>query len=175
MRRAHPGQSLSPGYFNLGHGPDIGDDSVRIAADRYLPVDDDKFPAGGPNDVAGTPFDLRADTLLGERLPQAGGGFDHNFCLWQERAALGPVAWVSALGGLQMEVATTKPGVQFFTAPALQCPVPGLDGRYCGPAVGLYLETQIWPDAINQPGFPQAVLTSGEVRIQETKYRSSSF
>lgn len=159
------------GYFNLGRGPDIRDHTVRIAADAYLPVDDRKIPLGAPQAVAGTPFDLRADTLLGERLKELDGGFDHNFCLSPDRMPLRPIAWVSAPTGLRMEVATTEPGVQFFTAPMLRCPVPGLEGQMYGPAAGLCLETQVWPDAVNQTGFPDVVLRPGEIRVQETEYR----
>jgi len=161
------------GYFNLGHRLDVLDHTVRIAAEAYLPVNDVKIPLGVPQAVAGTPFDLRTETPLGDRLLQLEGGFDHNFCLSADRQALRPIAWISAPDGLQMEVATTEPGVQFFTAPTLTCLVPGLDGRRYGPAAGLCLETQIWPDAINQHGFPDVVLRPGQRRVQETEYRFS--
>jgi aldose 1-epimerase len=32
------------------------------------------------------------------------------------------------------------------------------------------METQVWPDAINHAGFPNAVLRPGEVLRQETDY-----
>jgi aldose 1-epimerase len=48
--------------------------------------------------------------------------------------------------------------------------VPGLDGRKYGPFAGFCLETQVWPDAINHEGFPNAVLRPGEVLRQETDY-----
>jgi len=161
------------GYFKLGLGSDVRDHTVRIAAEAYLPVDERKIPLGAPHTVADTPFDLRAATLLGERLKDLDGGFDHNFCLSPDRVPLRPVAWVCAPDGLRMEVATTEPGVQFFTAAMLQCPVSGLEGCRYGPAAGLCLETQIWPDAINQPSFPEVVLRPGETRIQETHFRFS--
>jgi len=161
------------GYFNLGLGPDVRDHTVRIAAEAYLPVDKRKIPLGAPRTVAGTPFDLRTETLLGERLKDLDGGFDHNFCLSPDRVPLRPVAWVCAPDGLRMEVATSEPGVQFFTAATLQCPVSGLEGCRYGPAAGLCLENQIWPDAINQPSFPEVVLRPGEIRIQETHFRFS--
>ncbi len=161
------------GYFNLGHEPNIRDHTVRIAADAYLPVDNEKIPLGKPRAVAGTPFDFTSATLLGERLKEMNGGFDQNFCLSAERVSLRPVAWASAPSGMRVEVSTTEPGVQFFTAPALQCPVPGLDGRIYGPAAGFCLETQIWPDAINQQDFPNVVLRPGERRLQETRYAFS--
>lgn len=161
------------GYFNLGGGPDIRDHCLRIAADRYLPVDAQKIPAGGPQGVAGTPFDLRDEVLLADRLALLPGGFDHNFCLSEQRVGLRPVAWLRAPSGIAMEVATTEAGMQLFTAAALDCPVPGLDRRRYGPAAGLCLETQTWPDAINQPGFPEVVLRPGQIRVQETEYRLS--
>ena len=49
-------------------------------------------------------------------------------------------------------------------------PVPGLDGLTYPPFAGFCLETQIWPDAINQAGFPDAVLRPGEILRQETDY-----
>lgn len=161
------------GYFNLGHGPDVRDHLLRIAADRFLPVDAGKIPAGGPRDVAGTPFDLRLETALAARLAQLPGGYDHNLCLSDAAQPLRPVAWVRAPGGLALELATTEPGLQLFTAGALDCPVPGLEGRRYGPAAGFCLEAQIWPDAVNQPGFPPVVLRPGEVRRQESEYRFS--
>ncbi|WP_347267694.1 aldose epimerase family protein [Paracoccus sp. (in: a-proteobacteria)] len=162
------------GYFNLGHGPDVRDHLLRIEAARYLPVDADKIPRGGPQPVEGTGFDLRRETALAERLVQLPEGYDHNFCLSDTARPLRPVAWAHAPGGLELELATTEPGVQLFTAGALDCPVPGLDGRRYGPAAGFCLETQIWPDAVNQPGFPPVVLRPGEVRVQDSEYRFSS-
>lgn len=159
------------GYFNLGQKSDVRDHTIRIAAETYLPVDESKIPFGMPQSVVGTPFDLRSEILLGERLKDMDAGFDHNFCLSPDRMPLRPVAWVSTPGGMRMEVATTEPGLQFFTAPMLECPVHGLERRLYGPSAGLCLETQIWPDAINQHGFPNVVLRPGKRRIQETEYR----
>jgi len=161
------------GYFNLGKSADVLDHTIRIAADQYLAVDAHKIPLSPPLDVTGSPFDLRQQTLLGARVKELNGGFDHNFCLSSQREALRPVAWVKAPGGLAMEVATTEPGVQFFTPANLQCPVEGLEGRRYGAYAGLCLETQIWPDAINQTDFPTVILRHGEKRCQETHYRFS--
>jgi hypothetical protein len=59
--------------------------------------------------------------------------------------------------GVSLEVRTTEPGVQFYAAFKLNVPVPGIGGRKYGPFAGFCLETQIWPDAINHEGFPNAV------------------
>lgn len=158
------------GYFNLGGGPDICDHVVRIAADSCLQTDANKIPMAPPVDVNGTAFDFRMGTMIGPRI-RRGGGFDHNYCLSSERQSLRPVAWLDAPNGLSMEVATTEPGLQLFTADNLNCPVPGLEGRRYGANAGICFETQIWPDAVNQPGFPEVLLHPGQARIQETQYR----
>ncbi|MDO5604846.1 MAG: aldose epimerase family protein [Paracoccus sp. (in: a-proteobacteria)] len=160
------------GYFNLGHGADISDHLIRIDAPAYLPVDAQKIPLA-PRPVAGTPFDLRAEVPLARPLAAQPDGFDHNFCLSDAPAPLRPVAWLRAPGAVAMEVATTEPGVQLFTAAGLNCPVPGLEGRRYGPAAGLCLETQIWPDAAGRHGFPPVILHPGTLRIQHTEYRFS--
>jgi len=161
------------GYFNLGHRSDVLDHTVSIAADSYLEVDAHQIPLNLPCHVDGTKFDLRKPTLLRDCFVGFDGGFDHNFCLSQERLALRPVAFVQAPDGIAMEVATTEPGVQFFTAATVQCPVAGLEGRRYGAFAGLCLETQIWPDAINHADFPTALLRPDEYRTQETRYQFS--
>lgn len=160
------------GYFNLGMGGDVSNHRVKIAATHYLPVNADKIPQGAPQPVAGTVFDLRDGALLQDRLDRITGGYDHNFCLSRDRVGLRPVAWVAA-PSLAMEVSTTEPGLQFFTAGALHCPVAGLEGKAYGPAAGLCLEAQIWPDAINQLDFPQVLLHAGQERLQQTAFRFS--
>jgi aldose 1-epimerase len=97
--------------------------------------------------------------------------FDHNFCLSNERVAKRPVAQArSKDSGVSLLVLTTEPGVQFYAAFKVDVAVPGLEGRRYGPFSGFCLETQIWPDAVNQPGFPEAILRPGEVLRQETDY-----
>ena len=69
-----------------------------------------------------------------------------------------------------MEVYTTEPGVQLYTA-------NGLDGRLraFGAAYqkhsGFCLETQHFPDSPNRPEFPSTVLRPGQTYRQLTVYR----
>ena len=74
------------------------------------------------------------------------------------------------LHGVSLEVRTTEPGVQLYTGAMVNVPVPGLEGRTYGPFAGFCLETQIWPDSVNHPTFPKAVLRPGEILRQETDY-----
>jgi aldose 1-epimerase len=158
-------------YFSLHDGHDTSDHQLMLSADAYLPTDADQIPAGGPKAVYGTPFDFRTMkpmviTENGERVL-----YDHNFCLSAERTDKRLVAHAtSPASGVHLKVLTTEPGVQFYAAFKMDVPVPGLDGLAYPPFSGFCLETQIWPDAVNQAGFPKAVLRPGEVLRQETDY-----
>ncbi|UBU15616.1 aldose epimerase family protein [Nonomuraea gerenzanensis] len=143
-------------YFNLKGGGDVLDHVVQMAAEHYLPVDDDKIPTGEPAPVKGTPFDFTEPHPVGERYD---GAYDHCFVL--DGSAIRVTA-----GGLTMEVTTTEPGVQFYAGGMLD----GGATPY-GPFAGLCLETQHYPDAPNQPQFPSTVLRPGERRTSTTTYR----
>ena len=158
-------------YFSLADGHDTSDHLLMLAADAYLPTNADQIPEGGPKAVDATPFDFRVmkpmvATEDGERVL-----FDHNFCLSAERTEKRLVAHAtSPASGVHLRVLTTDPGVQLYAGFKMDVPVPGLDGLRYPPYSGFCLETQIWPDAVNQPGFPRAVLRPGEVLRQETDY-----
>lgn len=55
-------------YFNLAGRGDILAHTLQVDAPAYLPVRDDGIPMGPPLEVSGTPFDLTAPWLLGDRL-----------------------------------------------------------------------------------------------------------
>lgn len=157
-------------YFNLedgGAGP-VTDHLFEVRASTYLPVDSVLIPVGPPARVAGTKFDFRQARRIDAVDPDA--SYDHNFCLDGEGMRV--VADVRApRSGVSLSVSTTEPGLQFFTAPAMEIAVPGLDGRRYGHHAGMCLETQIWPDAPNHSDFPDAVLRPGDRREQRTVYR----
>ncbi|WDZ78995.1 galactose mutarotase [Ensifer adhaerens] len=158
-------------YFNLDGSADALGHDIMIAADHYLPTNDLQVPTGEILAVEGTAFDLREMTPLHRQTEGERISYDHNFCLSDERMAKHSVALARSINsGVTLEVLTTEPGVQLYTGAKLNIPVPGLEGRRYGPFAGFCLETQIWPDAINHPGFPNAVLRPGEIRGQETDY-----
>lgn len=158
-------------YFNLDGRPDALEHDLMIAADHYLPVDDELIPTGEQRPVAGTEFDFRQMSPMARFVDGEQVLFDHNFCLSNERVAKRSVALARSINsGVTLEVRTTEPGVQFYAGTKLNVAVPGLEGRTYGKFAGFCLETQVWPDAINQPGFPNAVLRPGETLVQETDY-----
>lgn len=147
-------------YFNLagqGNGP-IDGHVLRLAADRYLPVDTALIPAGPPAPVDGTPFDFRNPRRLDAAVPP--GGFDHNFCLISQAAP--QIALRDPSSGRGLTLWTDQPGVQVYTAGHIQPGTPGKSGAQVGPRAGLALETQRWPNSPNRPDFPSSVLRPGE-------------
>ncbi len=162
------------GWFNLDDGGagDIFGHRMVIDAAAYLPVDDTLIPTGVVQPVDGTPFDFRTPRTIGAGPGEARIDYDHNFCLAAARRPLARAAWAQgAVSGVEMEVWTTEPGLQFFAGGTPGPKAPGLIGRPYGRHAAFCLEPQIWPDSPNRPYFPQAVLRPGERYLQRSEYR----
>ncbi len=161
-------------YFNLDDGGagNILDHEVSIAAGSYLPVDSDLIPTGEIKPVAGTDYDFRQMRRIGLVRNSEIVTYDNNFCLEGSRGELRAVARVAgASSGITMVVATTEPGLQFYSGAKVAREVPGLGGRLYEAFAGLAMEPQVWPDAPNHSGFPSAMLRPGETYRQVTEYR----
>jgi aldose 1-epimerase len=159
-------------YFNLDDGGsgDILDHRMMLNAGAYLPVDDELIPTGVVQPVDGTPFDFRLARPI--RTEDGQLPYDHNFCLAAARGPLHQAAWVQgAASGVEMEVWTTEPGVQFYAGQNVAREALGHGGRRYQAHAGFCLEPQVWPDSPNRPYFPQAVLWPGEIYRQTTEYR----
>src|SRR5690606_27262052 len=112
--------------------------------------------------VEGTDFDFELPRPIRMQRDGEQVVYDHNFCLAAARGPLRMAAWLQgASSGVEMEVWTTEPGIQFYAGHKVARSVPGLGGRMYGAHAGLALEPQIWPDSPNRPYFPQAVLWPG--------------
>jgi aldose 1-epimerase len=169
-------------YFNLaGHasGP-VLDQELQLFASHYTPSDQTGIPTGAVEPVAGTPMDLRHMTPLGASIdvsfPQLlqGHGYDHNYVIDGPNGQLRPAAKAYApKTGVTMEVDTTLPGIQLYTANYLDEGRPGKDGASYGPRHAFCLETQFYPDTPNHPDFPSAFLPAGEVMDHTTQFRFS--
>jgi aldose 1-epimerase len=158
------------GYWNMDGTPSVAGQRLSIAADHFLPVDDDLIPTGEIAPVAGTAFDFRDGRAL---RPAGDPEYDHNFCLSDGQRPLRPVLSLTGTSGITMDISTTEPGLQFFDGGRLAGTRAGLGGHPYGPYSGIALEPQGWPDAPNQPGFPSVLLKPGETYRQETVFSFS--
>ncbi|MEO7192452.1 MAG: aldose epimerase family protein [Vicinamibacterales bacterium] len=170
-------------YFNLaGHdaGPITGHE-LWIAAHRFTPVDERLIPNGEIADLAGTPFDFRTTTPIGLRIADAdpqlarAGGYDHNFVLDRTGPGLAPAAQVfEPQSGRTLTVATTEPGLQFYSGNFLDGSIRGKGGCSYGYRSGLCLETQHFPDSPNVPAFPSTILRPGQPYESRTIFAFSA-
>jgi len=73
-----------------------------------------------------------------------------------------------------MEVWTTEPGVQLYSAIHLNETFVGKGGTKYQKYGALCLETQHYPDSPNHPDFPSTVLRPGTKFTSETIYKFST-
>lgn len=166
-------------YFNLnGEGSGkIMEHTVKIAATGYTPVDEESIPYGRTDKVEGTPFDFRNPKTIAqdagaedEQLAHT-GGYDHNFAL--DGSGLRNVAWATGdKTGITMTVMTDQPGMQFYAGNFIFGPV-GKKGHTYGAHDGFAMETQHFPDSVNQKAFATPLLKAGEVYSTTTCYTFS--
>ena len=148
-------------YFNLDGSADVLDHDLTLFADFFTPSDPELIPTGEIRAVAGTPYDFRSERPV--RNP-GGTAYDTNFVAARPIGGdgLAPVARVrSPKNGLTLSLFSDQPGVQFYDAPTLNIPVPGLDGARYGAHAGLCLEPQAFPDSPNRRHFTDTVLRPG--------------
>ena len=157
-------------YWNLSGGckAGIAGHTLRSPCTHYLPVDGGSIPVGVAP-VAGTPFDFTTETPVGARMLDVPGGepgYDH--CLARAGPGAVPAAGLGLglvavlrdpVSGRSMTVETTAPGVQLYTGNYLSKDPKDAPFTQHG---ALCLETQNYPNAINEASFPNAVLRPGE-------------
>ncbi|KAJ3673355.1 hypothetical protein LUZ60_006729 [Juncus effusus] len=164
-------------YWNLGgHASGtILNNVVQLFASDITPVDSEFIPTGQITPVANTPFDFTKPMTVGSRISQVKGGYDINFVLDSkpDKKGLRKVAIVQdKKSGRVMELSANQPGVQFYTGNFLDGKL-GKDGAKYVQHAALCLETQDFPNAVNQANFPNEIYAPGQVYEHVMVYQFS--
>ena len=169
-------------YFNLnGEGKgDVLNHKMKLNSSHYTPVRDSaSIPTGEIASVAGTPFDFRQEKTIGRDINEEfeqlifTGGYDHNFVIDGEESGKKHFCTVSSPDtGITMDCYTDLPGFQFYSGNMLDNP-KSKNGKGYRRNEGFCLETQFYPNSINEPAFPDCVFGPGRDYDYETVYKFS--
>ncbi len=167
-------------YFNMGGNGSgtVYDQHLQVLADNYTVTDEDQAPTGEIAPVAGTALDFRTLTPIGARIRSAepqmqiARGYDHNFVLRKPRGEALPLAakLYDPPSGRLLELRTTEPGLQVYSANHFNGTVMSAAGSMIRQSDAVALETQHFPNSPNRPNFPSTILRPGEVFRSTTTF-----
>lgn len=169
-------------YFNLSgdFSSKILDHELTLNADEFLELNENQIPTGKYLEVANSPFDFRTPKPIGKDIDKnntqlaIGKGYDHCWVLKKDNALAKIAEVYHPKSGRVLEVLTSEPGVQLYTANFLDNTISAKTGGTYGARSGFCLETQHYPDSPNQTHFPTTLLDPGHTFTSETWFRFST-
>lgn len=165
-------------YFNLnGHASgDVSEHKLQLKAKAFTPVKDNhSIPMGEVSTVEDTPMDFRQEKTIGSDIEEEydqliyAKGYDHNFVL-EETEKFAKLTGNQS--GITMQAETNMPGVQIYTGNFLDH-VLGKDGAVYPTRAGVCLETQYFPNAVNEENFVTPLLEKNKKTAYWTRYSFS--
>ena len=160
-------------YFNLSAGKEktVLNHELAIYADHYTVLNDHAIPTGKLVPVKDTAMDFCSSKKIGRDIETLKNGYDLNWVLNKQQQA--DAILYDPLSGRCMEVETTEPGLQFFSANFAAQEIVNTNETFLPRYAAACLEAQHFPDSPNQPSFPNTILHPGEEYKQTTRYRFS--
>ncbi|WP_461206543.1 aldose epimerase family protein [Clostridium sp. DL1XJH146] len=164
-------------YFNLSGNlkEDILNHNLTVPANEFCCIDDKTAPTGEIKEVENTPFDFRTNKKIGLDIAQDydqinfAGGYDHPFVLNKENDNE-KILLSNPTNGRTLSVQTDQSCVVIYTANALGNELILSGGVESKNHLAICLETQHYPDAINQDNFPTYILNPFETYSATTLY-----
>ena len=163
-------------YFNLSGdlNKKILDHTLQLKSSSFLELGEDLIPTGELLPVEGTPFDFRKEAPISQGVANgieqnklAGGGYDHPFCL--DSRFEKEIILEDSQSGRKLVVETDQPAVVIYTCNQYEGDY-SIRGVKPHDHMAICLETQGYPDAINQPHFPSIVLKKEDTYKAVTRY-----
>ena len=158
-------------YFNLTAGKEnILSHELMLTATKMTEMVD-QIPTGKIVPVENTPYDFTSFKALGRDFEKLSIGYDDNFVFDNESGELEFIGCVKeGKSGRKIDIFTTQPGMQLYTGHWI--PELIIDGiKKFGQYSAFALETQHFPDSVNHPNFPSALLKPNEKYNQKTIYK----
>lgn len=155
-------------YFNLnGHetGKVYGHE-LCLNCSAYTDIDEELIPTGKLIPLEGSSYDYSKSTVFDENSAP----IDHNFCI-KEGADVAAVL-KSSKTGITMSVSTDLPGVQVYTGGSIS-PISGKGGVSYDSFSGIALETQFYPNSLNEKSFRFPLVEAGKPFTTCTSYKFS--
>jgi len=172
-----PASITNHNYFNLnGHGRgSILNHSLKINAEKYCRADEGLLALAPAVNVEGTSFDFTGERKIiykmfeySPEIIQARGGFDH--CYEIKDVKRPAAVAVGDITGIKLEVSSDMPALQFYSGNSIgHC--RGKNGAFYNDHEGFALESQQFPNAVNEPQFPSPVIKAGELHHAFIEYK----
>ena len=161
-------------YFNLNGYGNILQHQVQILADYFTENNQESIPTGNIIPVENTPMDFRNPQYIEKDLNNEYYQiqFDNNWVLNNYNGEIRKVATAySELSGIELEVSTDLPGIQFYSGNFLDGAENGKNNIPIKNHSGFCLECQYFPNAFANDNFEKPILKSSELYNKNIIYK----
>lgn len=165
-------------YFNLNGYGNILQHQVQILADYFTENNQESIPTGKIIPVENTPMDFRNPQYIEKDINneyyqiQYAKGFDNNWVLNNYNGEIRKIATAySELSGIELEVSTDLPGLQFYSGNFLDGAENGKNNIPIKNHSGFCLECQYFPNAFANDNFEKPILKSDELYNKNIIYK----